>query len=284
MKKIILSLAVIFSLNSAAQQTTQAPKGNFEVKDFGTFKLHVYNSNDALGDASYIIEGGDKLITMEQPLFKDNVAEFDNYLKELAKPVMKRIADYHIGGTGNEDLVMAEGMSQFTKQGAYAAMMQSFAQNFGDAIVALPTGKVNDVAFNKSYTWDGITFTFTHGAKTDFPAASINIGGKAYFTHWAPAKAHMNALQITSPAVIDAELAEITNALNSGCTVFIGGHGGMADKSAALFKSEYLKTMKKIYAENNTAEAFLAAFKQAYPNLQGENGLDDVAKALYGNK
>ena len=28
---------------------------------------------------------------MEQPLFKDNVAEFDTYLSELGKPVEKRI-------------------------------------------------------------------------------------------------------------------------------------------------------------------------------------------------
>ena len=33
-------------------------------------------------------------ITMEHPLFKDYVAEFDTYLSELGKPVEKRIAFY----------------------------------------------------------------------------------------------------------------------------------------------------------------------------------------------
>ena len=58
-------------------------KGHFEVHDLGNFKLHVYYTNDALGDASYIIEGKNALVTMEQPLFKDNVAEFDAYLSQL---------------------------------------------------------------------------------------------------------------------------------------------------------------------------------------------------------
>ena len=34
---------------------------------------------------------------MEQPLFKDNVAEFDTYLSELGKPVEKRITFYTSG-------------------------------------------------------------------------------------------------------------------------------------------------------------------------------------------
>lgn len=274
-------MAAMLSLTATAQQSEFMTKGNVEIADFGTFKLHVYNTNDVMGDASYIIEGKDALVTMEQPLFKDNVAEFDQYLNGLGKPVEKRIADYHLGGTGGSEIVMAEGMSQFTKQGVYAAMMQGFAKNFGDAIVGMPTGKAEEIGFGETKTYAGVAFTFNHGATTDFPAASINIGGKAYFTHWAPAKAHLNALQITSPAVIDAELAETNNALSSNCTVFIGGHGGMADRSAAEFKANYLKTMKKAYSDNKTADAFIAAMKKAYPNLSGENGLADVANNLY---
>lgn len=74
-------------------------KGRFEAHDVDNVKLHVYYTNDALGDVSYIIEGSDGLVTLEQPLFKDNVAEFDAYLAKLNKPVVQRIADYHVGGT-----------------------------------------------------------------------------------------------------------------------------------------------------------------------------------------
>lgn len=82
MKKIILTLAAAGMVSGASAQE----KGRFEVHDLGSFKLHVYYTNDALGDASYIVEGRNALVTMEQPLFKDNVAEFDAYLAKLNKP------------------------------------------------------------------------------------------------------------------------------------------------------------------------------------------------------
>ena len=64
MKKTLLILLNILAITSMAQT-----KGRFEVHDTGSFKLHVYYTNDAMGDASYVIEGKDALVTMEQPLF-----------------------------------------------------------------------------------------------------------------------------------------------------------------------------------------------------------------------
>ena len=222
MKKIILTLAAAGMVSGASAQE----KGRFEVHDLGSFKLHVYYTNDALGDASYIVEGRNALVTMEQPLFKDNVAEFDAYLAKLNKPAEQRITDYHVGGTAHHDVVMPEGMPEFTKGAVYGGMMQSFAQTFGDALTAMPTGKISEVAFGTTETYAGVPFEFRHGAATDFPGASILIGKKVYYTHWTPAKAHVSHLQVSSPAAVDAEIAESEKALKSGATLFIGGHGG----------------------------------------------------------
>lgn len=68
MKKNILILLSLITFTAMAQT-----KGKFEVLDLKSFKLHVYYTNDALNDASYIVEGKNGLITLEQPLFKDNV-------------------------------------------------------------------------------------------------------------------------------------------------------------------------------------------------------------------
>ena len=256
-------------------------KGHFEVHDLGNFKLHVYYTNDALGDASYIIEGKNALVTMEQPLFKDNVAEFDAYLSKLDKTVEKRITDYHVGGTGNHEVVMAEGMPQFTKGEIYGGMMKGFAQAFGDALTDMPTGKASEVAFGTTQTWAGVPFEFRHGATSDFPGASILIGGKAYYTHWTPAKAHVSHLQVSSPAAIDAEIAEAEKSLASGAELFIGGHGGAAKRDAVEFKIDYLKKMKEVLGNNQTAQAFTDDMKKAFPGLPGEAGLEELSKALY---
>ena len=277
MKKILSTLAVVgMALGASAHD-----KGRFEVYDLGDFKLHVYYTNDALGDASYIIEGGDTLVTMEQPLFRENVAEFDAYLSKLGKKVEKRITDYHVGGTGSHDVVMAEGMPEFTKGEIYGGMMAGFAQMFGDALTDMPTGKAAEVAFGSTQTWAGVPFEFRRGATSDFPGASILIGGKVYYTHWAPAKAHVSHLQISSPAAIDAEIAEAEKSLKSGAELFIGGHGGAAKADAVQFKIDYLKTVKGMLAENGTPEAFVGAMKRAYPDLPGADGLGELAKALY---
>ena len=276
MKKVLFILFNLLTVTAMAQT-----KGRFEVHDLGNCKLHVYYTNDALGDASYIIEGKDALVTMEQPLFKDNVAEFDTYLSNLKKPVEKRITDYHVGGTGNHDVVMAEGMPEFTKGEVYGGMMQGFAQAFGDALTDMPTGKASEVAFGTTQTWAGVTFEFRPGASSDFPGASIFIGGKAYYTHWTPAKAHASHLQISSPAAIDAEIAEAENSLASGAELFIGGHGGAARRDAVEFKIAYLKKMTELLAKNGTVQDFVDGMKKAYPGLPGEAGLEDLGKALY---
>lgn len=276
MKRVLIILLNLLAVTAMAQT-----KGRFEVHDLGNFKLHVYYTNDALGDASYIMEGRKALVTLEQPLFKDNVAEFDAYLSQLGKPVEKRITDYHVGGTGDHEVVMAEGMPAFTKGEVYGGMMKGFAQAFGDALADMPTGKATEVAFGTTQVWAGVPFEFRPGATSDFPGASILIGGKAYYTHWTPAKAHVSHLQISSPAAIDAEIVEAEKSLASGAELFIGGHGGAAKRDAVEFKIAYLKKMKEVLAANRTAEAFVDAMKATYPGLLGEAGLEDLGKALY---
>lgn len=276
MKKVLFILFNLLTITVMAQT-----KGRFEVHDLGNFKLHVYHTNDVMADASYIIEGKDSLVTMEHPLFKDNVAEFNIYIEKLGKPIEKIISDYHLGGSGNYAQIMAEGMEEFSKGPIYGGMMKGFEQMWGDTMTELPTGDVTEVPFGTTQTWAGVTFEFRHGASSDFPAASLLIGGKAYYTHWTPVKAHVSHLQISSPAAIDAEIAEAEKSLASGSELFIGGHGGAAKRDAVEFKIAYLKKMKEILTANKSSQDFVDAMKKAYPGLPGEAGLEDLGKALY---
>lgn len=95
-------------------------------------------------------------------------------------------------------------------------------------------------------------------------------------------KAHESHLHITSPAAIDAEIAGARKSIESGASLFIGGHGGAAGKDAVQFKIDYLTTMKKAFAVNTTESGFIAAMKEAYPALPGENNLPELAKTLFG--
>lgn len=276
MKKVLVALMCLLSVTVFSQN-----KGRFEVYDYSEFKLHVYYTNDVMDDASFIIEGNSALVTLEEPLFKDNVAEFDAYVANLKKPVAQRIADYHLGGTGNHEIVMPEGMAEFTKGPVYGGMMKGFAEAFGDAIVSLPDGKTTEVAFGKTQTFAGVQFYFTHGASSDFPAASILIGKKIYFTHWASLKAHVSHLYISSAEAADARIASLEEALQSGAELFVGAHGGAVKQDAVRFRIDYLKKIKSLLGTHDNAASFVSALKEAYPGLPGEEGLDALAKTLY---
>ena len=77
-------------------------------------------------------------------------------------------------------------------------------------------------------------------------------------------------MQVSSPAAIDAEIAEAENSLASGAELFIGGHGGAAKRDAVKFKIAYLKKMKEVLGNNRTAQAFTDDMKKAFPGLPGE--------------
>lgn len=218
MKKTIITSAVA----AASAVGALAQTGRFEVIDAGDFRVHVYYSNDAMGDASYIIEGETALVFMEMPLFKVGAAEFLSYAEAIGKPVDGVISDYHLGGSGDAVLIMPEGMPAFMRGPIYGGMMDGFKRNWGESMVALPKAEAKEVPFGKETMIAGVKFLFNHGSSSDFPGASIIIGDKVYYTHWTPAKAHVSPLQVSSKEAIDAEFAATEAELASGCGYFIG--------------------------------------------------------------
>ena len=289
MKKIIFAMmaaAMMVSCGNKTQQTAQTEAevqdslvGAFTSYELDGFKLHVYNSNDVMGDASYITEGNDSLVVMEYPLFKVNAAEFTAYIEKLGKPIAIDVTDYHLGGSDQLPLTMPEGMPAFIEGPIYGGMMKQFAEQFGEAMVALPTQKAAEVPFDQTQKWAGVDFKFEHGATSDFPGASIIIDGQVYYTHWTPAEAHVSPLQVGSVAAIEAELAEAKEAFASGAKYFIGGHGGLAEKAQVEFKIAYLTKVKELREANADATKFAEALKAAYPELPGD--VDALAQALY---
>jgi len=276
MKKAIISSALALAAVAAAAQN-----GRFDVIDAGAFKVHIYYSNDALGDASYIIEGCKSLVLMEVPLFKAGAKEFNDYVAALGKEVETVITDYHIGDSGEHSLTMPEGMPAFMDGPVYSGMIQGFRQNWGDSMVNPPKTEASEVAFGKRVKLAGVEFLFSHGATSDFPGAAILIGRKVYYTHWSPAKAHISPLQLSSKAAVDAEIEATKAELESGAEYFIGGHGGEAARDAVEFKLSYLETMKSLLENNSSSEGFISGMQKAYPSLAGEENLAGVAAALY---
>ena len=135
-------------------------------------------------------------------------------------------------------------MPDFVKGTVYGGMMKNFAETFGNAIASMPTGKIEEIPMGSTQNWNGIKLVFQKGASTDFPAASIIIGNKVYYTHWSPTKAHISHLQISSSSAIDAEIREAENALNSDCEIFYRWPWGRIEQRMCHFQNQLLKNVE----------------------------------------
>lgn len=274
------------TINVQAQNTeaTASSVGQFSVHEFNGYKLHIYLTEDQMGDASYIIEGIDSLVTLEQPLFKINAAAFDKYLAALNKPVSKRISDFHLGNTGDAPIIMPEGMPAVVKGPQYSGMMAHFAEQYGDAIEPIPTGMTEEVPFNSTVIFAGVPFIFLPGASNDFPGANILIGKEVVYTHFTPAKSHTNTLYISTIEGLESRLNELERILKTGAYLIVGGHGNPATVDDVKFLIGYLNKLKELYASSSNAETFASALIAAYPNLPGQEGVKELAKQLYPAK
>lgn len=298
MKRLLIMAVGVLALTACTQQKKDATEagtadlattdtvaaGHFDVREFDGYKLHIYLTEDIMGDASFIIEGRDSLVTLEQPLFKVNAQAFDKYLASLNKPVAGRIADFHLGNTGDAPIIMPEGMADVVKGEAYSGMMNHFADEYGDAIVPMPTGTVTELAFNTPTTLAGIQFTLYNGAENDFPGANILIGKDVVYSHWAPEKAHINNLYAGNIESVDSRIAELEKIAATGATVFVGGHGAPATAEDVKFRIDYLNKIKELRASRPDAEKFATALTDAYPGLAGADAVKGLADALYSEK
>lgn len=219
-------------------------------------------------------------------MFHENIKEFGVYVAKLKKPIEKIIASYHAAGFNafdSKSIVMIKGMDKFEKSEAYTGMLAYFASTFGDALDSRGHEPTATVANDAKVKWAGIDFKFSPGASTDFPASSVLIGKKVYYTHFTPvANMHMGALQITGREAVEAYLSELEYAKSSEAIIFIGGHGmGTADMSAVDFQIAYLKKVNEVLVQQTTADGFTTAMKAAYPEITGETDLAAVAAVLY---
>ncbi len=269
--------------------STAAFAGETAIYDLPNSKLHVYASGDAMGDVSFIIEGKKSLIVLEQPPFFKDIEEFGDYTKSLKKPIAKVLANYHSGGLSPysaDQILMPAKMPAFMASPKAQGMLKKFQGEFGDAAdFALKTGvKTFDVPSAQKFA--GVNFKFSEGVKSDFPAASVQIDGKAFYSHFAPAIAHANPMQIRSIEAIDFQIAELQKMQNSGAELFFGSHGGnKASKIDAVnFQLDYLKTLKKLRAETDDSATFIQKLIAKYPTLNGAEKLKKVAANIYPNE
>ena len=283
---IMMSLLPLFGIaqtshdsSNDSARTISDPR--FSVKEFNGFKLHSFVPQGKGADPSYVIEGTDSLVTLEQPLMRANGEAYDIYVAQLNKPMAKRIADFHLGNTGDATLTTPEGMPEAFNGEQYQEMMTRFAKQYGDAMVALPTGKMETVPFDKTLNFAGIPFTFLHASSNDFPGANILIGNEVVYSHFTPSKGHIRARSLSGKDGVQSRIDELKRVKDTGASWFIGGHGNPVTIDAIEFELDYLRKIQELLKTQPDAKTFANALIAAYPDLAGADNVPALAELLY---
>ena len=111
-------------MNKNTYQTVKLDKGEMNVYDFGSVKLHAYKTNDYIDDEVFVLEKNGKAVIIESPCFFDNNRELAEYLKD--KTVEGMLIAYH--GAGGSFL--PEVPKYATQNGAHRKLCPDLRRGF----------------------------------------------------------------------------------------------------------------------------------------------------------
>ncbi|MCC8023813.1 MAG: hypothetical protein LIP16_00665 [Clostridium sp.] len=261
------------------ETTVELGVGVMQVYDFGNIKVHAYESRDAIDDESYLIESESGLTALEAPGFKDNNNELAAYIESLGKPMTSVLLAYHpagaeVYGADAEYIATANAQAAQQEGGSVKGLIDGFVQGFGDDYDGtIP--EVTKVIEPGTITLNGVEYVVTDGADGfDLAIPEIN----TVFTHMVGSDVHNIMPGVEA---IDALAAQMQGYIDADYTLILSSHYVPETIEAAKTKLAYAQKMKELAETETTAEDFIAAVKEAFPNYSGENYLEMTAAGLY---
>ena len=252
--------------------------GNVTVYDYGDTKLHAFLTGDALADVAYIVEGKDALVGIELPSFTENLDAWQSYIADLDKPMNDIFLCSHPAGASYIEgmkVYGTEGAKESISAGSAYATTQGLYESFGeDFHGGADTAEINTVVSGK-VTVGGIDFNLIdHGESYDLEIPALN----AVYTHMLGKTSHSI---LVSLGQMDSLLDTLKGYQDAGYDMILTSHGGIEGQDAVTEKIAYVKKTKELAEANDTAEDFIVAMKEAFPDYSGENYLEMTAGYLY---
>ena len=258
--------------------------GTVTVYKFGKIKLHAYNTNDALSDEFYALESKDGVVLIESGAMKANVAEFNEYLKKLNKPLVAQLLSYHPNGYSMFDgdakiYATAGALASWQEGGGVYALTQNFIQGFGADKVAgdLPED-ASVVRVGQTITIAGMEFKILPTPDVEGNYAIEIPAINSVYRHMMGSNVH-NILP--SLDYITAEIADLENYQDKGYTLILTSHYPPEGQAAVAKKIDYLQTIRRLARTCKNKYEFITAVNNAFPDYQGANYLEMTAGFLF---
>lgn len=258
-------------MNKSTFQTVKLTKGEMNIYDFGSVKLHAYKTNDFIDDEVFIVEKNGKAVVIESPCFFDNHKELTEYLKNVE--VMGMLVAYHGAGAAflpDVPKYATQNAVLYSKSGGGKALINNFANAFGEGFDS-SVHEITDVIEPGRITIGDIDFVIKQTDDAfDVEIPEIN----AVYTHMLGHDCHSI---VAGAGHADAMIAELGGYIEKGYGLILTSHYTPEDLKDAQTKIDYLENLKKIAAGVQSADDFKTEVGKQYPQYSGQNYLDMTA-------
>lgn len=258
-------------MNKNTFTTVKLAKGEMNIYDFGSIKLHAYKTNDFIDDEVFIIEKNGKAVIIESPCFFDNIKELTEYLNDVE--VEGVLIAYHGAGAAflpNVPKYATQNAVDYSENGGGKALVDNFTSAFGE-IFDHSIHKAANVIGEGKVTIGGIDFEIKQTPEAfDIVIPEIN----AVYTHMLGHDCHSI---VAGAGHADGIIAELHSYMEKGYDLILTSHYTPEDLKDAQTKIDYLENLKKIAADCTDADTFKAKVQKEYPSYSGQNYLDMTA-------
>lgn len=262
-------------MNKNTYTTVKLAKGEMNIYDFGSIKLHAYKTNDFIDDEVFIVEKNGKAVIIESPCFFDNIKELTEYLNEVEVEGM--FIAYHGAGAAffpKAPKYATQNAAEYSQNGGGKALVDNFTNAFGE-IFDNSIHKITNVIEEGKITIGGIDFVIKQTAEAfDIEIPEIN----TVYTHMMGHDCHSI---VAGAGHADGIIAELNSYIEKGYDLILTSHYMPEDLKDAQAKINYLENLKKIAANCADADSFKAEVQKQYPEYSGQNYLDMTAGFFY---
>lgn len=258
--------------------TVELTTGSVSVYDFGTAKLHAYQTNDLIDDEVFVVEKAGKGFVIEYPPFFANIEELSRYIAEQGIEIEGIVAAYHMAGASflpGVPVYVTKEADEYGRAGGGKALIDGFAAAFGDAFDAsIPT----DVRFIEGDKLElaGVKMGIVRNSDAfDIEIPELNV----VYTHMLGHDCHSI---VAGAGHADAVIAQLKGYQDKGIDLVLTSHYTPEGLKDAQVKIDYLEELKRIAEQSADASAFKAAVQERYPEYAGENYLDMTCGFFFG--
>lgn len=255
-------------MNKNTFTAVKLAKGEMNVYDFGTVKLHAYKTNDFIDNEVFIVEKNGKAVIIESPCFFDNISELEEYLKDTE--VCGMLIAYHGAGASflpGVPRYATKNAVEYSENGGGKALINNFTAAFGQAFDN-SVHQITDIIEEGKVTIGGIDFIIKQTDEAfDVEIPEIN----AVYTHMMGHDCHSI---VAGAGHADAIIAQLKGYIAKKYDLILTSHYTPEDLKDAQTKIDYLEELKTIAAGSADAEVFKAEVTKKYPNYSGRNYLD----------